>query len=304
MSREVALAPGGGEETLAIRRRIVAAAAVALGVHLALGAVLYASASSTGGSWARPIAGASWARLCEHGRRCPFAERRIRRRLPDPGPMATLDLVEVALVPRLGRRKRRPHELPRHVQYEQPKVHPKAVNIRRDNPSPKPVRKAAKPHEAMLDRHRKRPLSLDDILDVPPDEDPRKRPTRLDDIIGTPQGSPGGTADEAAVNRAIALLERALRRRFVVPASLSDRELRKLRVKVRIEMAPDGSIRRYQILRPSPNALFNRAAEAAVQAFAPKFGGTARLPHVPDEIRDRINAGRILFVFDGRYLHR
>ena len=304
MNQDAAVAAGIGEDPLLMRRRIVAAAAVTLAVHVALGAVLYASASAPGGSWAAAAGGARWARLCERGRRCSFAERRIRRRLPDPGPMATLDLVQVALVPRLGRRKRRPRELPRHVQYEQPKAHPKAVNIRRDNPKPKPVRKATKPHEAMLDRHRKRPLSLDEILDVPPDEDPRKRPTRLDEIIGTPEGSPGGAADEAAVDRAIALLERALRRRFVVPASLSDRELRKLRVKVRLEVAPDGSVRRYQILRPSPNGLFSRAAEAAVQAFAPKFGGTARLPHVPDEIRERINAGRIVFVFDGRYLHR
>jgi hypothetical protein len=243
-------------------------------------------------------------RLCE-GRRCPFAEVAFPRRKPDAGPLAELDFIEVTVIPRLGMKAEEPKELPTLVKYEQPEVLEEAINI---EAAPKVEeilpKKEPRAKPAEIDKTRPTP-TLDDILDVPRDDDPRKRPTKLDNIVGTASGSPFGTElSDQEVDAIIARLQRELQAKFTVPTTLSDAELRALRVKFRIEIDPAGTITSYKVVGASKEGQFNSAAEATLKQFMPAEGGSARLPEIPADLRANINAGKVVFVFDGKYLRR
>jgi TonB family protein len=71
----------------------------------------------------------------------------------------------------------------------------------------------------------------------------------------------------------------AVERRFPRPQSMTRKQIRSLKVVVRIlSINPNGTINRYRILRKSGNRLFDNAAVAAVKKFVPSEGGSGRLP--------------------------
>ena len=223
--------------------------------------------------------------------RCPMLPMSARRRVPDAAQVET-PILEAMVIPRLGLKKRAPKRLPRIQKYEQPEKVEKAVNISNKVKKPRRLKKAPKPKKAEKDRSRQKASSLADLLEAPEDPDPRAKATRLSRIVGHAKGSVHGTGRSfRAGNVYAAKVGLSIRRRFVAPQSISDDKLRSLSMEVLIrEIAPDGSVVSYAVLRVSGNRLFDAAALAAIKRFVPAEGGSARLP--PPDDTEAVNVRR------------
>jgi outer membrane biosynthesis protein TonB len=291
-----------GVRSLDNRSIYVALAVTALVHGVMLGGFLAAGSQTP--AFAADEPGQGRTRLC-NDRRCPMGPRPFGRRKIDPGPMSELKFLEVDLVPRLGMKPPDPKELPKLIKYEQPEVVQEAVNvIKPPEVQEPPPPQAPLPMPEEVDKKRPKPRNLDDILDAPRDDDPRKRPTALDNIIGSPTGSTYGTDSTGTeVDAVLARLQQEFMKRFVVPSSLSDEELKNLRTKVQITIEANGSVSKYKVVQPSRKTSYDDAVEATVKRFMPVEGGSARLPDIPADIRNLINAQGVI-VFDGRRLRR
>lgn len=242
------------------------------------------------------------ASLCE-GIRCRFGEVSRPRRGLDEAPFAEMDLIEVAVIAQLGEKEPDPKALPELVKYEQPETVQDGINIENEIVEPQPVPfKENLPKPAEVDKRRKK--SLDDIL-APRDTDPRKRASALDKIIGSPQGSvygsdPTGKEGDMLLGR----VQTELRREFVVPTSLTDSDIRRLKADVTLKLSSSGQVDTYSFVRRSGNSQFDSAVEAAVKRFMPREGGLRKLPELTPEIVSAVNARRYFFTFDGARLAR
>jgi outer membrane biosynthesis protein TonB len=120
-----------------------------------------------------------------------------------------------------------------------------------------------------------------------PERDPRealKRQKRLSDALsrlgaasdeptspkgeaptGREDGSPIGNAEKAeAGDEYAALVQDALRKNFIVPTTISDKEKLYLFIELRIFIASDGRITRFTIDRKSGSDVFDRAVESTL----------------------------------------
>ncbi len=108
-----------------------------------------------------------------------------------------------------------------------------------------------------------------------------RRDKALDEkVYGDPGGDPSGDASEGAPgDRYLALVERALRDSYVLPATISERDRMHLKATVVLYLDADGSVLRYTFESRSGNPAFDAALERAIRA--------ARLPPPPADLRGR-----------------
>ncbi len=282
------------------RSALMQSLGIALGIHVLLFTLFFASA----GSSPMPVAtGATTpGQLCE-GIRCVMQEMARGRRDLDPGPAHLFDTIEVNVIPALGLKEFNPKELPKLVKYEQPELIEDGINIKKKRKKPKPIKhKAPKPKPEERDKKKKN--SLDDILS-PRDDDPRKRATALDDIVGDRSGSVYGTDPKGIKGHpALTKIQEALTGRFKTPTVISDKERKRLKARVNITLDSNGNISKFTLKKPSGNPHFDTAVKQAVQRFMSKEGGAAKLSDIPEEVRLAINKKKVTFVFDGAKLRR
>ena len=97
---------------------------------------------------------------------------------------------------------------------------------------------------------------------------------------GDPNGDPQGDASEASAgDQYLALVERALRESYVLPATISDRDRLHLKATVILYVDADGRVLRHAFESSSGNGAFDGALERAIRA--------ARLPPPPPELRQK-----------------
>lgn len=98
---------------------------------------------------------------------------------------------------------------------------------------------------------------------------------------GLPEGSPEGTATDAqAGDKYFTEVHDAILANYVLPSVISERERLYLKASLVAFIGPDGSLLKHQILKPSGNALFDQALEAAVKK--------TKLPAPPAELRQSL----------------
>jgi colicin import membrane protein/protein TonB len=101
-----------------------------------------------------------------------------------------------------------------------------------------------------------------------------------DPIYGDPQGDPmGDSSDGSAGDQYLALVVRALRESYVLPATISERDRLHLNATVVLYLDDDGRVLRFAFEKPSGNGAFDAALERAIRA--------ARLPPPPPDLRKR-----------------
>lgn len=247
--------------------------------------------------------------LCEGGKRCKaIAWHRPRLGIETQLP-TDIDIIEAAVIPKLGMLEQDPKKLPEIQKYEQPEKIEDGVNITEENPPPppeEPIFKEFKPKPAEVDRRRRKPpKDLSAILERDAD-DPRKRATALDRIIGRPDGDPFGEGAKAVPGSEWAgKVTIVLRREFVVPASLDDATLKLQSVEIAIrKISAKGEILRYEIVRKSRSAPYNTAAVQLIKKFMPEEGGTLTLPEPPADVQNYINTQGMTLVLEGRLFRR
>lgn len=244
-------------------------------------------------------------RLCD-GMRCSERPLFCDRRPLDEVGGADIGIIEATIVPMLGLAQARAGELPKLTKYEQPEKIEEAVNITKDNTNPEEIKnKAEAAKKAELDRQRK-DRTLAAILGAPEDDDPRKRPTALEKIVGQRDGSVYGTGTEWKEGNVYAgKVALAIREQFTVPPFLTDIELRKLRVRIRVKkLSETGQVLDYEVMEKSGNAQFDAAAVTAIKRFVPKEGGSMKLPQPDAKTLSYVNANGMLVDLDGALIRR
>lgn len=242
-------------------------------------------------------------KLCD-GIRCMEEPKASRRRGPDEIG-ADIGIIEASVVPRLGLKKEQ-KGYPKLQKYEQPERVEEAVNISREPQEKKEVlMKDAKPKPAEIDKQRKI-KDLSAILGAPEDDDPRKRPTALERIVGSPDGSVYGVGEtEIKGNIYAGKVALAIREVFVVPPFLSQRELRTLKMRIRVTKINEaGQILGFEIERESSNQAFNTACVRAIKEFMPKEGGKRHLPAPDAATLSYINSKGMIVDLDGALFGR
>ena len=238
--------------------------------------------------------------LCNGGTtRCALREVRPVMRGIELSLSGRMEVIEAVVVPKLGMLDKQ-QGLPKLQKYEQPEKIQDAVNIDRDNPTPKEVEnKAQKDKKAELDKRRKDPLS--NILGAPEDDDPRKRATSLDRIVGVNEGSTWGSGTEVKPGNIYAgRVSTLFKQNFVVPTSIPKDQLSALKMRVHIQrISPKGDIVAYRILAKSTNQAFNLAGEALIQKFTSREGGKLSLPEPDPQTLGYINQHGIVVDLDG-----
>jgi TonB family protein len=271
--------------------------AITVAFHAILAVVL---ATATGAPDVDGIRFPIESRLCD-GARCAEKPLWFDRRGPDEVPMGTdVGVVEASVVPMLGLAELKPGELPKLTKYEQAEKVEEAVNLDRDDPDRRPPPLMdVRPKKAEVDRKRKGGLAS--ILGAPEDDDPRRRPTALERIVGQRDGSTYGSGTEWKEGNVYAgKVGVALRQQFTVPPFLSEAELRRLRVRIRVtRMTAAGQVTSFEVVERSGNPGFDTAATQAVQRFAPRDGGGAYLPAPDEKTLEYINRNGMLIDLDG-----
>jgi colicin import membrane protein/protein TonB len=100
-----------------------------------------------------------------------------------------------------------------------------------------------------------------------------------EDRWGDPEGDPlGDASDGSEGDRYLALAQRALQERYVLPTTISEKERLYLKAVVVLYVEPDGRISRFRFETTSGNAAFDDALERAIRQ--------TRLPPPPPESRE------------------
>ena len=124
-----------------------------------------------------------------------------------------------------------------------------------------------------------------------------------DDYI--PEGHPDGVPDGDVTDPALASLgatyghriKRIFLERWIVPTLLSEEQLKKLRVKVNIQVGADMTIGEIEFLRRSGNAMFDDSVQNAIDIVIKE---ERVLPAPPEAIAPRIFGGGINLKFHGK----
>lgn len=94
------------------------------------------------------------------------------------------------------------------------------------------------------------------------------RPSNDHAIEGFQDGFRGGTSlSPSAQRNLLARIQEQLQTAFSPPRSLSDEELRRLRIRIHVRIATDGRILGWDILEPSGNRSFDTAATMTLNRF-------------------------------------
>jgi len=111
------------------------------------------------------------------------------------------------------------------------------------------------------------------------DNSPRPRDELpLSEREGLPEGSPQGTATDPQVGeKYFSEVHEAILANYVLPSVISERERLYLKASLLAFIGADGSLIKHSILKPSGNALFDQALEAALQK--------TKLPAPPAELQ-------------------
>lgn len=210
------------------------------------------------------------------------------------------DPVEIKVqVATLGMKAPDPKKLPEIQKFEEPELVEKAVNVEEEPQKLKPkTLQDFKRRKQQLDKKRKRQeKKLRNLFNL--NDDPRANPTRLQDKFGLQTGDVGGVGfTQSELDTYYAKLALELHRRFFVPNSLTRQQLRKKKLYVVIQVAPDGSIVKYRLGKGTSHKGFRLAAEAALRSFMPREGGNFRLPSPPQGVEKALRKG-VKVLFDG-----
>jgi hypothetical protein len=237
-------------------------------------------------------------KLCD-GIRC-MEDARISKRRGADEIEADLGIIEASVVPRLGLKEEQ-RGYPKLQKYEQPQRIEEAVNVSNEIKEKRDVpMKDAKAKPAEIDKQRKT-KDLSAILGAPEDDDPRKRPTALEKIVGSPDGSVYGVgATEMKGNIYAGKVALAIREVFVVPPFLSERELKTLKMRIRVTKINEaGEILGFEIEMESSNQAFDAACVRAIKEFVPKEGGKRHLPAPDATTLSYINSKGMVVDLDG-----
>jgi TonB family protein len=151
-----------------------------------------------------------------------------------------------------------------------PQDAPNAVAIPQKEPKPTPdepdeAESPVKQHQKEIKEAMERQKRIADALAKlgAPTDGPTS--DKGEDAPGDEKGDVQGDADKAAEgDRYVALVVAALRRNFIVPTAISDKEPLFLNVKLRIFVGADGRITRHTIDESSGNLEYDHAVEATV----------------------------------------
>lgn len=237
-------------------------------------------------------------------RRCAAPEARRERRPIEPDPVAEMEVLEAAVIPRLGRARPKPDELPKLETYEQPEIVEDGINLDHEDKK-KVLKKLVKefdPKKAKRDPDKKD--ELDEVLKEFREDDPRKRAQHLSKLIGNADGEVGGQGNEKKQGNLYgAKVSRKLRKEFVVPPFLGMDTLRTLRARVLIKgLNADGEIVKYKFVRKSGNRAFDDAALAAIKKFTPDEGGNKTFPKPDPGVLRYINENGMKITLDGKLM--
>jgi TonB family protein len=95
-------------------------------------------------------------------------------------------------------------------------------------------------------------------------------PATASDPVGQPDGDPEGDAEEAAEGeRYLALIQRRIKDRYQVPATIPETERLHLNAVVRIYIERNGGIARSELVRSSGNGVYDSAVQAGVGRASP-----------------------------------
>lgn len=288
---------------LSDRRPVLVGMGLTVAIHIALAVMLITAGGAVDTDTGRQ-AGA--AKMCD-GIRCPEFPFISLRRGPDSINSMDSGVIEASIIPRLGLAQPTPGQLPRFLKYEQAAQTEEAVNIDKENDKNKEIEnKAVKPKDAEVDRRRKK-MDLGAILGkAPEDDDPRARPTALDKIVGNSAGSVYGSGTEAKEGSLYAAqVGEAIKLQFTVPPFLSDAQLKKAKVRIKVsKINAAGQILAFEILDKSPEESFNNAAMHAIKRFSQKDGGNAFLPSPDAKTLELVNSRGMVIDLDGSLFKR
>jgi TonB family protein len=185
----------------------------------------------------------------------------------------------VARMVKLGK-PREKFWLPRITQPPRPKAPPATIKVADDPNAPKAPTEAPRPENPEISKDLRRALDRARMLEKLADSEPEE---------GQATGSESGTAAEATAGDAYATaLADAIRKRWTAPTGLvSDAELGRLVVSVKIKISEDGLITDSTVIKPSGNAYFDDSCTAAIQA-------AHRVPPPPPGLRRLAARGYIL----------
>ena len=139
-------------------------------------------------------------------------------------------------------------------------------------PGKAPPRKAQPSRQELMRRALASAAGAVDTSPRPRDELP------LSEREGLPEGSPQGTATDAQVGeKYFSEVHEAILANYVLPSVISERERMYLKASLLAFIGPDGRLIKHTILKPSGNALFDQALEAALQK--------TKLPAPPAELQ-------------------
>jgi TonB family protein len=158
---------------------------------------------------------------------------------------------------------------------------PESVLKLTDDPTtaPRPP-EAPRPEDAEVSKDLKKALERARLLTQVENDEPDE---------GLETGAAEGTAREATAGDAYATqIYNAIRRNWNVPVGLvSEDELSRLSVQIRIQVASDGKLGDATVVKPSGNQLFDNSCVQAVEA-------TGQVPEPPLEVRARFARGAVL----------
>lgn len=177
-------------------------------------------------------------------------------------------------------RKEAPPEAPAPAPAPAPNA-PLAPSAPAAKPAPKAL--AAKPPPAAAPA-RGTGTSLASVLSRVRDDVQREK------RYGSPDGDPAGDSDTASEgDRYLALVQRALKASYRIPATISERDRLHLKGTVVVFIEGDGRIARWRIEKPSGNGAFDDALERTLRE--------TRLPPPPDAMRERYRSVGVQVLF-------
>ncbi len=204
-------------------------------------------------------------------------------------PAPTIDLEQKPIVAKLVRlgEKRPEAWLPRKEPAAAPAAPaPEAVPlpVAKPEPKPAPAPPTAKPKPKEAPRPKPaaaspRSSAGSDVLSSVLSKVKRDK-AAAEPAYGDPQGDPRGDASEGSPgDEYLALVERALRDSYILPATISERDRVHLRATVLIFIDGEGQVLRFAFENRSGNDAFDSALERAIRA--------ARLPPPPQALRQK-----------------